>query len=123
MESRSSPRIEAVSWGRMRVAGCGEFKDVKVFPGGARAWDWRETGTHHRPGIQCKDVDELLGHGAVEIVLSRGMWLALQTMPETLRFLSDQGIPVHVLETREAVVKFNELRERVAVGGLFHSTC
>jgi hypothetical protein len=68
-------------------------------------------------------VDELLRHGAEEIVLSRGMWLALQIMPETLISLRERGIPAHVLETRNAVVKFNELRERTAVGGLFHSTC
>lgn len=123
MESGLSPKIEAVSWGRIRVAGSGEYKDVKIFPDGARAWDWRETGTHHRPGIQPKDVDELLDHHAEEIVLSRGMWLALQVMPETLRLLHDREVPVHVLETRKAVIKFNELRDRVAVGGLFHSTC
>lgn len=118
-----SPKIEAVSWGRMRVAGCGEFKDVKIFPDGARIWDWRETGTHHRPGIQPKDVEELLLHGAEEIVLSQGMWLALQITPETLQLLRDRNVPVHVLETRKAVVRFNELRDRSAVGGLFHSTC
>ena len=118
-----SPKIEDVSWGRIRVAGHGEFKDVKIYPDGARTWDWRENGTHHRPGIQPGDVDELLCHGASEIVLSRGMWLALQVMPETLRLLREKDIPVHVLETRMAVVKFNELRERAAVGGLFHSTC
>ena len=123
MEPGISPKIEVVFWGRIRVAGCGEFKDVKIFPNGARAWDWRETGTHHRPGIQPEDVDELLRHGAEEIVLSRGMWLALQIMPETLISLRERGIPAHVLETRNAVVKFNELRERTAVGGLFHSTC
>jgi hypothetical protein len=33
------------------------------------------------------------------------------------------GVEVHVLETRDAVKIYNELVERVPVGGLFHSTC
>lgn len=122
--NRQSPLIEAVDWGRMQVAGLGEGKDFKLWPGGGRAWDWRETGTRHMPGIQPADLEELLEHGATEVVLSRGMWRALQTCPETLELLERQGIPVHRAETRAAVELYNErARQGVAVGGLFHSTC
>jgi len=79
----------------MEVEGHPPFKDAKVFPGGAREWDWRETGTRHVPGIQPTDVQELIEH----------------------------GIKVEVLQTEAAVERFNELRESVPVGGLFHSTC
>jgi hypothetical protein len=48
----------------MEVEGHPPFKDAKVFPGGAREWDWRETGTRHVPGIQPADVQELIEHGA-----------------------------------------------------------
>jgi hypothetical protein len=51
-----SPRISHLSWGYVEVEGHPPFKDTKVFPGGAREWDWRETGTHHVPGIQPADV-------------------------------------------------------------------
>ena len=43
--------------------------------------------------------------------------------PATLRYLDERSVTVHVLETREAVKVYNELAEREAVGGLFHSTC
>jgi hypothetical protein len=33
------------------------------------------------------------------------------------------GIEVEVLQTEAAVERFNELRESMPVGGLFHSTC
>jgi hypothetical protein len=33
------------------VEGHPPFKDAKIFPGDAREWDWRETGTRHVPGI------------------------------------------------------------------------
>ena len=59
-----SPRILLLSWGRIEVEGHPPFKDAKIFPGGAREWDWHETGTRHVPGIQPADVQELIEHGA-----------------------------------------------------------
>ena len=50
-----SPRITHLSWGRLEVEGGRSFKDAKLWPGGGRAWDWKETGTRHRPGIQLAD--------------------------------------------------------------------
>ena len=46
-----SPHIHHLSWGRMEVDGVGVGKDFKLWPGGGREWDWRETDTHHVPGI------------------------------------------------------------------------
>ncbi len=121
-----APRITRLSWGRIEVEGESStlaFKDAKLFPGGAREWDWNETGTRHTPGIQPADVEELLAHGADVVVLSRGVYQRLQVPKETLRFLEDHGVAAHVLPTKEAVRLYNELRERCKVGGLFHSTC
>lgn len=36
------------------------FKDGKVWPGGAKEWDWRLTGTRYRPIIQPADIEETL---------------------------------------------------------------
>ena len=118
-----SPRITHVSWGRMEVDGIGTGKDFKLYPGGGRPWDWNETGTRHVPGIQPSDVAELLERESSVIVLSRGMYLVLQTCPETLDLLRARGIAVHVEETRAAVALYNRLAESQNVGGLFHSTC
>ncbi|MFO8099658.1 MAG: Mth938-like domain-containing protein [Salinibacter sp.] len=118
------PRISHVSWGCLEIEGRETpFKDAKLYPGGARAWDWNETGTSHSPGIQPADVDELLAHGAEAVVLSRGMNERLQVKPETLQHLNDAGVEVHVLQTEAAVERYNDLREERPVGGLFHSTC
>ena len=120
----ASPRIEALSWGRMSVEGLGEGKDFKLWPGGGRPWDWSETGTHHRPGIQPSDVAELVDRGSRVIVLSRGMLRMLGTCRETLQVLDGQGIRIETLETTRAVRAYNELvRRGTPVGGLFHSTC
>ncbi|MFE0590859.1 Mth938-like domain-containing protein [Micromonospora echinospora] len=117
-----SPKVLAISWGRMEVEGLGTGKDFKLYPGGGRPWDWSETGTRHSPGIQPADVEELL-HGATAIVLSRGMQLQLQVDLRTLEFLEKRGITPHIAETTQAVERYNELATTQPVGGLFHSTC
>ncbi len=120
----SSPQIKHVSWGHMEIDGVGSGKDFKLWPGGGRAWDWRETDTHHVPGIQPADVQELLDNGSRTIVLSRGMLLMLRTCQETFDLLKEKNIDVHVAETKAAVERYNNLAAHgEAVGGLFHSTC
>jgi hypothetical protein len=121
--AKVAPRITHISWGRLIVEGFDPFKDAKVYPGGARAWDWGETGTRHIPGVQPSDVRELIEHGAEVIVLSKGMEERLQVSAETLRFLAERKVPVEIFETKAAVKRFNELRTVQSVGGLFHSTC
>ena len=108
----------------MAVEHIGMGKDFKLWPGGGRVWDWNETNTHHMPGIQVADIKELIDQGAEEIVLSRGMLLALQTCDETKQLLENEGIPFHVLETKKAAALYNKLiDDGIAVGGLFHSSC
>ena len=98
-----SPRITGLSWGRLDVDGDRSFKDAKLFPGGAREWNWRETGTRHDPGIQPADVEELLEHGADVVVLSKGLMERLQICPETQEISKSRGIAAHVPRTEEAV--------------------
>jgi hypothetical protein len=119
-----SPRVNHLSWGRLEVEGVeGPFKDAKLFPGGARAWDWRETGTNHEPGIQPADIEELLEHGATAVVLSKGFNERLRVTEGALRMLEDRDVSAHVRQTEEAIRLYNELIETERVGALIHSTC
>jgi hypothetical protein len=68
---KRSPRITHLVWGEIEVEGLPRTRDMKLWPGGGRPWDWRETATHHVPGIQVADVEELLENGARIIVLTR----------------------------------------------------
>jgi hypothetical protein len=123
-DQKHSPRITHVSWGRLDVEGKAEpYKDAKLFPGGSREWNWRETGTEHVPGIQPADVQELLDYGAEVVVLSRGMAKCLQVPRETLDFLKERQIEAHVLSTPQAAELYNRLAKDKPVGGLFHTTC
>ncbi len=124
MESKIvSPRITSLSWGQIKIDDGSTYRDAKLFPGGSREWNWRETGTHHSPGIQPADVQELLDHGAQIIILTRGMNQQLQVKAETLKNLNQIGVRYHVLQTEKAVRLYNDLQEQMPVGGLFHSTC
>ena len=119
-----SPRVTHISWGRLEVEGVdGPFKDAKLFPGGARAWDWNESGTNHEPGIQPADLEELLEHGATAVVLSKGFNERLRVSEDALRMLEERDVSTHVRETGEAIELYNELRETERVGALIHSTC
>ena len=118
----SSPPITHLQWGQIEVEGQ-RYKDAKLFPGGSREWNWQETGTQHRPGIQPSDVTELLEKGAKVVVLTQGMWKMLQVCPQTLQMLKDKGIEVHILQTELAAKLYNKLRETCPVGALFHTTC
>jgi hypothetical protein len=119
-----SPRISNVSWGRLEVEGHGSFKDAKLFPGGAREWDWSETGTSHRPGIQPADIEELLDRGATVLVLGTGMYGRLLVSFETTRLVEARGVTCHQLRTERAAELYNQLLETDdSVAGLFHTTC
>ncbi len=57
------------------------------------------------------------------MVLSQGMDKMLRVAQDTVEYLEQRSITVHVAETREAVALYNKLAEDSPVGGLFHSTC
>ncbi|XP_064024848.1 mth938 domain-containing protein isoform X1 [Pogoniulus pusillus] len=121
----TSPEIASLSWGQMKVKGCSTtYKDCKVWPGGSRTWDWRETGTNHSPGVQPADLEEVVKKGVKTLVIGRGMSEALQVPPSTVDYLKKNGIDVLVLQTEKAVEEYNALAAQgVKVGGVFHSTC
>lgn len=118
----ASPVVDAFSWGRLEIGGR-LFKDAKIFPGGARAWDWNETGTRHVPGVQVNDAIELVDRGAEVLVLSRGVDRVLLVPEATVDALRARGVEVHVAPTPEAIDLYNRLCATRRVGALLHSTC
>uniref|UniRef100_A0A2K5R9E1 Mth938 domain-containing protein n=1 Tax=Cebus imitator TaxID=2715852 RepID=A0A2K5R9E1_CEBIM len=75
----TSPEIASLSWGQMKVQGSNTtYKDCKVWPGGSRTWDWRETGT------EPADVKEVVEKGVQTLVIGRGMSEALKAPTQQL---------------------------------------
>lgn len=118
-----SPRIIRLDWGSIETE-VGTFKDAKLWPGGGREWDWRETGTSHRPGVQPGDVTELLEHGVERIIVGSGQTGRLSVSAETYQAVENAGAAIEVSQSAEAVDRYNAAVEiGEAVGTLVHSTC
>jgi len=120
------PEIIESSWGSITVSsqdGTKSFRDIKLYPGGVKAWDWNETGTHHVPGIQPADVEEVVDNGAEYILLSRGRNLRLQVMDETKEWLRNQNVEFDILPTDQVIEKYNKIRHTKSAGALIHTTC
>ena len=127
MKEQKQVLIRDLSWGEIEVQ-VGEeirrFRDCKLWPGGARGWDWNETGTDHATGIQVADVREVVENGTRVVILTRGQQGRLQIQEETLDYLEDQDVSYQIEKTGRGVELFNNLSRRgERVGGLFHSTC
>lgn len=123
MSDGISPSITSDSWGALMV-GDTTYKDVKLWPGNAREWDWNETGTSHVPGVGVGDVEELVEGGARVVVLSTGRTGRLQVPSPTVDHLRSRGVAVEVLPTPDAIERYKALAaDGVAVGALIHSTC
>lgn len=117
------PAIDDDGWGHITVTGR-TYKDVKLWPGGARTWDWTDHGTDHAGGIQPGDVRELLSNGAEHVILSRGRQRRLQVARATEDLLTHAGAAYEILDTDAAISRYTTLRDGgSAVGALIHTTC
>jgi acyl-coenzyme A thioesterase PaaI-like protein len=120
----ASPIILSSGWGKIEVAGIGQGKDWKIWPGGGRAWDWSEHDTGHRRGIQPGDVRELIDRGSRVVILTTGRLGRLKVPRETIDLLEAQGIKIVVANTGKGIELYNDYAQGgAAVGGLFHATC
>ncbi|HZD22917.1 MAG TPA: Mth938-like domain-containing protein [Acidimicrobiia bacterium] len=118
-----SPRVNRLEWGQVHTE-IGSFRDVKLWPGGGRGWDWTETGTHHSPGVHTSDIRELLDNGATTIVIGRGQLGRLEVTDQAMTLIGDRDAEAVVLESDEAITRYNTLAAAgVQVGALIHSTC
>ncbi|VDN34641.1 unnamed protein product [Dibothriocephalus latus] len=134
MATQLSPKILNMSWGSIEVEKMADgkvvpgeslkYRDLKVWPGGSRSWDWNECGTSHWGGITVCNVAELREKKVDTIVLSRGRWGFL-SVPQTLvDELQKAGFTVVVEWTSQAMTTYNTLvKEGKAVAGLIHTTC
>lgn len=111
--TKRSPTIKSYRRGRVVVEGYGSMGNAKLFPGGAREWEFpRQQSQAH---IAKAEFMELLEWGASEVVV--GGFPKDSSLPS----LSQDGTPIAVtlLDTSAAIETYNRLvAEGRAVGGL-----
>ncbi len=123
MESNQTLKIVRDAWGEIELSDSRTFKDVKLWPGGAREWNWAETGTRHSPGVQFTDVEECLEPQVKTIILSRGRMKRLKVKKELVQQLESDGYEVKVCSTEKAIAAYNDRVKSGTVAALIHSTC
>ncbi|XP_070552654.1 mth938 domain-containing protein-like [Ptychodera flava] len=124
-DETNSPKVTSYSWGNIKLENGSTYKDCKVWPGGSIDWDWATTGTHHSPGVQVEDVNDIIDSSVDVLVIGNGMQRQLGVPADTLDYVTGKNIEVLVLQTEKAIEKYNDLVEEgeKRVGGIFHSTC
>lgn len=125
-DDRSKPIIARARWGCIDVAHKGfttRYRDVIVWPEGHTNWDWSLTDTHHRPGIQIKEIRTLTEiYHCNLIILSKGFEDALDTDSKTISWLRRHHIHYEILNSLDAIQAYNA-NTTDRVGLLLHSTC
>lgn len=103
------------------------FGDCKVTEYGVNKWDWKKTGTHHVPGIQISDLEDMMKF-VDHFILTTGMEDRLKIGDVTLKYLRENGKTWEILNTNKLQHRFNYLmnnkkRDIGRIGVLIHTTC
>lgn len=113
------------------------FRDIQAWPGGAREWNWQHHDTHHHPGMQAADVEEIRDRmEALEtvddlpmdnVLLSQGVEGNLGVQAEAkkaaISLAKDQS-SLKTLKTEALIKLWNEdVKAGKKVAAVIHSTC
>ena len=112
------PEIAGYDFGRVKVDGRVETRDVIVLPERVvREW-WRRDGH----GLVLEDLDAVLDELPERLIVGTGAYGRLRPDPATIEALRARGIQVEALPTAEAVERYAELDPRTTAAAL-HLTC
>lgn len=111
-------RLEGYRFGRLKVDGQDETRDLIVLPSRVlRNW-WRRDGH----GLVLEDLDEVLAELPERLVVGTGAAAQMRPDPRTIDALRMRGTEVEVLPTPDAVRRYGELDPTRAAAAL-HLTC
>lgn len=113
-------KIEEYRFGRMTVDGRTFTRDLIICGDKIIENWWRKSG--HKLAVE--DIEEVIRRETPEIlVVGAGRFGMMKVLPETEKFLQEQGVQLKVANTSEAMEIFNELTGGKKVVGAFHLTC
>jgi hypothetical protein len=112
------PRIEDYHFGRVRVDGEEQTRDVIVLPGRVVTNWWRADGHRFVLGDLADVIEEL----PERLLVGTGAYGRMRPDREALDELRQRGVEVEALPTDEAVRRYGELDPRRTAAAL-HLTC
>lgn len=112
--------IEDYGFGHMVIDGRKYTADLKIiFDRVVSNW-WRREG--HK--LHLEDITDIVDAKPEVVVVGTGAFGFMKVPKEVIDFLEAKGIGVVVEKTKDAVRKFNDLKEKgLRVAGAFHLTC
>ncbi|SFM94810.1 Mth938-like domain-containing protein [Thermodesulforhabdus norvegica] len=112
--------IEDYGFGHMVINGRKYTADLKIISDRVISDWWRREG--HR--LHIDDITDIIDARPEVVVLGTGAFGFMKVPSEVVDFLEARGIEVVVEKTKEAVKRFNGLKEAGRlVAGAFHLTC
>jgi hypothetical protein len=111
--------IESYSFGRIRIAGTDYVKDVIIYPDHVEP-SWQRRFGHR---LMPVDLESVIRFKPDAVIVGCGNSGALMVPDETIDFLEDKGIRVHVARTGDAVRMFNSLPKCDRLVAALHLTC
>ncbi|MEJ2184038.1 MAG: Mth938-like domain-containing protein, partial [Nitrospirota bacterium] len=97
--------ITSYSFGRISIEGRAYTSDVIIYPDRVDPSWWRKEGHLLRP----EDLSKVLEAKPDILIIGTGAEEAMKVPEETLHFLHKRGVEVHVLDTQEAVARYNAI--------------
>jgi hypothetical protein len=110
--------IEDYSFGQINIDGKSYQHDVIVRKGVVKSW-WRVSGHE----VVLRDIEEIVEKRPQIVIFGKGASGLMRITKEVEEFLKESGIEIIELDTKEAIIKFNELSKSKDVIGAFHLTC
>jgi hypothetical protein len=110
--------IEHYSFGSITIDGKNYSHDVIV--AGSKVKSWRRAVSHE---VSINDADPILEEKPKLIIFGTGAAGVMNVLPETEKYLEEQGIKVLISKTADAVRELNQRMKEAGAVGAFHLTC
>lgn len=113
-------KITHYEFGRISVDGKDYHSDVIISQKGVRDRWWRKQGHN----LAIDDLEHVLQAGPEIVVIGCGYYGRMQVPDATKAYLTNNGIRVEIVDTTEAVARFNALQQDYArIVAALHLTC
>ena len=111
--------INSYSFGVITINGKKYRSDVIIYPEKIDEEWWREEGHN----LCLEDIEELLEYKPDVLIIGTG-YLGLMKVPEDIQSsIEEKDIEIHVLKTKDAVDKYNEVNPSKKTVAALHLTC
>ena len=113
-------KITHYEFGRIRIEGKDYDSDVIISADGVQDQWWRKEGHN----LDVEDLGTILQRNPELLIVGSGYYGRMKVPDKTRDYLVEKGVRVEVINTTEAVTKYNELQKECArIVAALHLTC